>query len=65
MYNYDNYYTIEKIFSELDSNETLSMKFLKELFSSDLSGNLAYVMSNFVVISKKNCPSVGSQSGDE
>ena len=47
--------TIEKIVSERDSNETSPIKFLKELFSSDLSGNLAYIMSNFVVISKKCC----------
>ena len=52
MYYYENYSTIEKIFSKLDSNEASSIKFVKELFSSDLSGKLAYMKSNFVVISK-------------
>ena len=52
MYYYENYSTIEKIFSKLDSNEASSIKFVKKLFSSDLSGKLAYMKSNFVVISK-------------
>jgi hypothetical protein len=46
----ENYSTIEKIISELDSHEASSIKFVKELFSSDLSQNLAYIKSNFVVI---------------
>jgi hypothetical protein len=45
----ENYTTIEKIIIELDSNEASSIKFVKELFSSDLSGKLAY-KSNFVVV---------------
>jgi len=65
MYNCENCCTIEKIFGELDSNETPSIKFLKELFSSYLSGNLSSITPNVVVISKKNCPSGGSQNGDE
>ena len=52
MYYCENYSTIEKIVSELDSNEASSIKFVKELFSSDVSGKLAYIKSNFVVISK-------------
>jgi hypothetical protein len=52
MYYCENYSTIEKIVGELDSNEASSVKFVKELFSSDLSGKLAYIKSNFVVVSK-------------
>jgi hypothetical protein len=52
MYYCENYSTIEKIVSELDSNEASSIKFQKELFSSDLSGKLAYIKSNFFVVSK-------------
>jgi hypothetical protein len=48
----ENYSTIEKIVSELDSSEASSVKFVKELFSSDLSGKLAYIKSSFVVVSK-------------
>jgi hypothetical protein len=48
----ENYSTIEKVFSELDSNEASSIKFVKSLFSSDLSGKVAYIKSNFVVVSK-------------
>jgi hypothetical protein len=65
MYNCENDCTIEKIFSELDSNETPSITFLKQLFFFNPSGNLASVTSNFVVISKKKCPPGGRQSGDE
>jgi exonuclease VII small subunit len=52
MYYCENYSTIEKIVSELESNEASSVKFVKELLSSDLSGKLAYIKSNFVVVSK-------------
>jgi exonuclease VII small subunit len=52
MYYCENYSTIEKIVSELDSNEASSVKFVKELLSSDPSGKLAYIKSNFVVVSK-------------
>jgi exonuclease VII small subunit len=52
MYYCENYSTIEKIVSELDSNESSSIKFVKELFSSDLSGKLAYIKSYFVLVSK-------------
>jgi exonuclease VII small subunit len=52
MYYCENYSTIEKIVSELDSNEASSIKFVKELFSSDLSGKLAYIKSNFMIVSK-------------
>jgi hypothetical protein len=52
MYYCENYSTIDKIVSELDSNEASSIKFVKELFSSDLSGKLAYIKSNFMVVSK-------------
>jgi hypothetical protein len=52
MYYCENYSTIEKIVSELDRNEASSVKFVKELFYSDLSGKLAYIKSNFVVVSK-------------
>jgi hypothetical protein len=48
----ENYSTIKKIVSELDSNEASSINFVKELFSSDLSGKLAYIKSNFVLVSK-------------
>jgi hypothetical protein len=54
MYYCENYSTIEKIVSELDSNEASSIKFVKELFSSDLSGKLAYIKSNFLAVSKTN-----------
>ena len=37
---------------QLDSNEAPSVKFVKELFSSDLSGKLACVKSKFLVVSK-------------
>jgi hypothetical protein len=50
MYYCENYSTIEKIVSELDSSEASPVKFVKELFSSDLSGKLAYIKSNFVVV---------------
>jgi hypothetical protein len=43
---------IKKIVSKLDSNEASSIKFVKELFSSDLSGKLAYIKSKFLVVSK-------------
>jgi asparagine synthetase A len=33
-------------------NKASAIKFVKALFSSDLSENLAYIKSNFVVISK-------------
>jgi hypothetical protein len=52
MYYCENCSTIEKIVGELDSNEASPVKFVKELFSSDLSGKLAYIKSNFVVVSK-------------
>jgi hypothetical protein len=52
MYYCGNYSTIEKIVSELNSNEASSVKFVKELFSSDLSGKLAYIKSNFMTVSK-------------
>jgi hypothetical protein len=45
-----NHSTIDKIFTELDSNEVSSIKFAKELFYSGLFGNLAYIKSNLVVI---------------
>jgi hypothetical protein len=48
----ENYSTIEKIVGELDSNEASSIKFVKELFSFDLSGKLAYMKSKFLVVSK-------------
>jgi hypothetical protein len=39
---------------------------LNELFSSDLSGNLAYIQSNFVVISKTTASlaAVGAEMND-
>ena len=52
MYYCENDSTIEKIVSELDSNKASSIKFVRELFSSDLSGKLAYIKSNFLVVSK-------------
>jgi hypothetical protein len=52
MYYCENYSTIGKIVSELESNEASSVKFVKELFSSDLSGKLAYMKSKFLVVSK-------------
>jgi hypothetical protein len=52
IYYCENYCTIEKIVGELDSNEASSIKFVKELFSSDLSGKLAYMKSKFLVVSK-------------
>jgi hypothetical protein len=50
MYYCENYSTIEKTVSELDNNEAPSIKFVKELFSSDLSGKLAYIKSKFLVV---------------
>jgi hypothetical protein len=50
MYYCENYSTIEKIVSQLDSNEASAIKFVKELFSSDLSGKLAYIKSKFLVV---------------
>jgi hypothetical protein len=52
MYYCESYSTIEKIFSELHSNEASSIKFVENLVSSDLSGKLAYIKSNFFVVSK-------------
>jgi hypothetical protein len=52
MYYCENCSTIEKIVGELESNEASSIKFMKELFSSDLSGKLSYIKSNLLVISK-------------
>jgi hypothetical protein len=52
MYYCENYSIIEKIVNELDSNEASSIKFVTEVFSSDLSGKLAYNKSNFLVVSK-------------
>jgi exonuclease VII small subunit len=52
MYYCENYSTIEKIVSQLDSNEAPSVKFVKKLFSPDLSGKLAYMKSKFLVVSK-------------
>jgi hypothetical protein len=49
---YCDYSTIEKRVNELDSSEASSIKFVKELFSSDLSGKLAYIKSNFLVVSE-------------
>lgn len=53
----------QKTLSELDSN---AIKFLKELLSSDLSGNLAYIQSNSVVISKTTASlvAVGAEMND-
>jgi hypothetical protein len=49
----ENYSTIEKVVSELDSNKASSSKFEKKLFlSSDVSVNVAYIKSDFVVILK-------------
>jgi hypothetical protein len=52
MYYCENYSTIEKIISKLYSNEASSIKFVKKLFSSDLSGKLVYIKSTFLVVSK-------------
>jgi hypothetical protein len=57
--------TLDKIVSELYSNKASSVKFLKKLYSSDLSGKLVYIKSKFLVVSKKNCLSGGSRSRDE
>jgi DNA relaxase NicK len=48
----ENYSTTKKVFSELDSNKASSIKFVKEIFSSDLYGKVAYIKSNFGVLSK-------------
>jgi hypothetical protein len=47
----ESYSTTEDIVSNFDSNEASSIKIVKELFSSTLSGNLAYTKSNFGGIS--------------
>jgi hypothetical protein len=52
MYYCENYSTIEKIVSELGSNEESSIKSVTELFSSDLSGKLANIKSKFLVVLK-------------
>jgi hypothetical protein len=52
MYYCENYSTIEKIISKLGSSEASSIKFVKKLFSSNLSGKLAYMKCKFVVVSK-------------
>jgi hypothetical protein len=51
MYYCENYSTTEDTVSNFDSNESSSIKIVKELFSSNLSGNLAYIKSNFGGIS--------------
>jgi hypothetical protein len=50
IYYFENHCTINKTLSELDSNAAWSIKFSKEPLSSNLSGNLAYFKSNFMVI---------------
>jgi hypothetical protein len=66
MYYCENYSTIEKIVSEVDSNEASSVKFVTEVFSSDLSGKVAYTKSNFVVVSKTSASleAVGVEMND-
>jgi hypothetical protein len=49
----ENSSTLDKIVSELDSNKASSVKFLKKLYSSDLSGKLVYTKSKFLVVLKK------------
>jgi hypothetical protein len=48
----ENHSTIEKPVTDLDSNEASSIKFPKELFYSDRARNVAYIKTNFAVISK-------------
>lgn len=50
MYYCENQSTTKQTVSELDTNEACFIKFLKELLSSGLSGNLTYIKSNFMVI---------------
>jgi len=52
----DNYYThysvIENIFNKSDRDDSSSIQIVQDLFSSTMSRNLAYIKSNFSVISK-------------
>jgi hypothetical protein len=48
----ENYSTVDRMVSELESIEASFIKFVKELFSSDLSEKLAYMKSKFLVVSK-------------
>jgi hypothetical protein len=51
LYYCENYTAIEDIFKGFDSSESSSIRVVKELFSHSLSGNLAYIKSNFGAIS--------------
>jgi hypothetical protein len=52
MYYCENYFTIEKTSVNLTAMKHHLLKFVRELFSSDLSGKLAYIKSNFLAVSK-------------
>jgi hypothetical protein len=47
----ENYTAIEDIFKGFDSSESTFIRVVRELFSHSLSGNLAYIKSNFGAIS--------------
>ncbi|PNF39209.1 hypothetical protein B7P43_G01301 [Cryptotermes secundus] len=47
----ENYTAIEKMFNGFDSSESTSIKAVKDLFSTTLAQNLAYIKSNFCSIS--------------
>jgi hypothetical protein len=51
MYYCENYSTIEDTVRNFDSNEASAITIVNELFSSNLSGNLAYTKTNFGGIS--------------
>jgi hypothetical protein len=61
-----NHSATKKTVRELDSNEVCSIKFLKKLLSYGLSGNLAYIKSNFMVISETIAclEAVGAETND-
>jgi hypothetical protein len=66
LYYCENYTAIEDIFKGFDSSESSSIRDVKELFSHSLSGNLAYIKSNFGAISSTiTClEAVGAQLHD-
>jgi hypothetical protein len=51
LYYCENYTSTEDVFKDVDSAESSFVRVGKELFSHSLSGNLAYIKSNFGVIS--------------
>ena len=51
-YYYTHYSVIENIFNKFDRDDSSSVRNVQDLFSSTMPRNLAYIKSNFSVISK-------------